>query len=101
MLTEDALHGSHSLALSGGVHVAATDVIGWNQGIVLDGSNGQGSNREIFIKQATIDSNGRGLAVYDSSYIDITGCWAASSASDNIWTDPSSNPQLVIVGGTM
>jgi hypothetical protein len=34
-------------------------------------------------------------------YVDITGCWAASSVADNIWTDPSSNPQLVIVGGTM
>jgi hypothetical protein len=39
--------------------------------------------------------------VYDNSYIDVTGCWAASSVTDNIWTDPSSNPQLVIVGGTM
>ena len=42
-----------------------------------------------------------GLAVYDNSYIDITGCWAASSVTDNIWTHPSSNPQLVIVGGTI
>lgn len=41
----------------GGVHVVSTDVIGWNRGIVLDSSNGQGSNREVFINQATIDSN--------------------------------------------
>jgi hypothetical protein len=93
--------GVHVTGNNGGVHVVSTDVIGWNRGIVLDSSNGQGSNREIFINQATIDSNSRGLAVYDSSYIDITGCWAASSVLDNIWTDPSSNPQLVITGGTM
>ena len=93
--------GIHVTGNNGGVHVVSTDVIGWNRGIVLDSSNGQGSNREIFINQATIDSNSRGLAVLDNSYIDITGCWAASSVTDNIWTDPSSNPQLVIVGGTM
>ena len=93
--------GIHVTGNNGGVHVVSTDVIGWNSGIVLDSSNGQGSNREIFINQATIDSNSRGLAVYDNSYIDVTGCWAASSVTDNIWTDPSSNPQLVIVGGTM
>lgn len=93
--------GIHVTGNNGGVHVVSTDVIGWNRGIVLDSSNGQGSNREIFINQATIDSNSRGLAVYDNSYIDVTGCWAASSVTDNIWTDPSSNPQLVIVGGTM
>ena len=29
------------------------------------------------------------------------GCWAASSVSDNIWTHPSSAPQLVITGGTI
>jgi hypothetical protein len=81
--------------------VTSTDVIGWNRGIVVANSSGAGSNREIFINQATIDSNWRGLAVYDSSYIDVTGCWAASSVADNIWTDVSSNPQLVIVGGTM
>ena len=56
--------------------------------------------------------------MYDNSYIDITGCclplsprslpphaaagcWAASSVSDNIWTHPSSAPQLVITGGTI
>lgn len=35
-------------------------------------SNGQGSNREIFINQATIDSNSRGLAVYDNSCVRAT-----------------------------
>jgi hypothetical protein len=44
----------------------STDVIGWNRGIVLDSSNGQGSNREIFINQATIDSNSRELACIES-----------------------------------
>ena len=93
--------GIHVTGNNGGVHVIDTDVIGWNRGIVLDSSNGQGSNREIFINQGTIDSNYRGLAVHDNSYIDISGCWAASSVVDNIWTSPSSNPQLVITGGTI
>jgi hypothetical protein len=93
--------GIHVTGNNGGVHVISTDVIGWNQGIVLDNSSGQGSNREIFINQATIDSNYRGLAVNDNSYVSITGCWAASSVVDNIWTAPGSNPQLVITGGTI
>jgi hypothetical protein len=39
----------------------------------IDNSSGAGSNREIFISQATFDSSWRGLAVYDNSYIDIAG----------------------------
>ena len=39
----------------------------------IDNSSGAGSNREIFISQATFDSSWRGLAVYDNSYVDIAG----------------------------
>jgi hypothetical protein len=51
----------------------------------IDSSNGKGSNREIFINQATLDSNYIGLAVYDDAYVDIDGIWAASSDHDQIW----------------
>ena len=93
--------GIHVTGNNGGVHVVSSDIISWGVGMQLDQSNGQGSNREIFISHGTLDSNGRGLAVYDSSYVSIAGCWAASSDLDNIWTHPSSNPQLVISGGTI
>ena len=69
--------------------------------IQLDATNGKGSNREVFLTHATLDSNQRGLAVFDNSYVSMVGCWAASSDLDNIWTHPSSNPQLVISGGTV
>jgi hypothetical protein len=36
---------------NGGVHVVDTDVIGLQEGIRLDNSNGKGSNREVFISQ--------------------------------------------------
>jgi hypothetical protein len=42
-------------------------------GIVIEDATGAGSNREIFISQATIDSNFVGLSVFDNSYVDITG----------------------------
>lgn len=48
-----------------------------------------------------MDSNVRGLAVHDNSYVSIAGCWAASSDVDNIWTAPGSNPLIVIAGGTI
>lgn len=74
----------------------------WAAGVRLDNSSGQGSNREIFINQATLDSNGRGLSVVDNSYVSFAGCWAASSALDNIWVAPGlDHPIVMIVGGTI
>ena len=93
--------GVHVTGNNGGVHVVSTDIISWGTGLQIDQSNGQGSNREIFISHGTLDSNGRGLSVLDSAYVSIAGCWAASSDLDNIWTHPDSNPQLVIAGGTI
>tara|TARA_A100001015_G_C14988709_1_gene712768 strand:+ start:236 stop:1453 length:1218 start_codon:yes stop_codon:yes gene_type:complete len=93
--------GLHVTGNNGGVHVTTTDVISWGTGLQLDQSNGQGSNREIFLSHATLDSNQRGLAVFDSSYVSVAGIWAASSDFDNIWTHPDSNPQLTIAGGTI
>lgn len=37
--------GVHVTGNNGGVHVASTDVIALNQGMLLDTSNGHGSNR--------------------------------------------------------
>ena len=80
----------------------STDLIGGNIGMLIDNSNGAGSNREIFLTHATMDSNWRGLAVADDSYVSVTGCWAASSDGDNIWVSPDSDgAQLAINGGTI
>ncbi|ETO22600.1 hypothetical protein RFI_14595 [Reticulomyxa filosa] len=98
----DGSIGIHVTGNNGGVHVDSTDVIGLETGLLLDMSNGQGSNREIFITQATFDSDNRGIAVNDSSYISVAGLWAASSDTDQIWVAPGqSNPLLVIAGGTI
>ncbi len=60
------------------------------------------SYSEIFILHATLDSNWRGLAVLDNSYVSIDGTWAASSLQDNIWVSPqSTDALLVITGGTI
>lgn len=48
--------GIHVTGNNGGVHVDGTDVIGLGIGLLLDTSNGQGSNREIFVTHATFDS---------------------------------------------
>ena len=44
--------------------------------------------------QGTMDSNYVGVAVYDNSYVDITGIWACSSARDNIWVSPDSDVRV-------
>lgn len=38
----------------------------------------------------------QGLVVLDDSYVDISGCWAASSAADNIYVGPHHNALLAI-----
>jgi parallel beta-helix repeat protein len=87
---------------NGGVHVIGTDVIGHNEGVRVDNSNGFGSNREIFLNQATLDSNVVGLAVYDNSYVDVDGVWAASADHDQIWVSPQSKgAMLAMTGGTI
>eukprot|EP00040_Diaphanoeca_grandis_P000069 m.14260 g.14260 ORF g.14260 m.14260 type:complete len:449 (-) comp10065_c0_seq1:132-1478(-) len=93
--------GVHVTGNNGGVHIIGTDLIGHNVGLQLDDSSGAGSNREIFLSQATLDSNYRGLVVMDNSYVDISGCWAASSAADNIWVGPGRSALLAISGGTI
>ena len=93
--------GVHVTGGNGGVHIMGTDIISWGMGVALDTSSGGPSNREIFITHGTIDSNFRGLAIFDSSYVSIAGCWMASSTLDNIWTHPDSNPQVTIAGGTI
>ena len=88
---------------NGGVHVINTDVIGLQTGLLLENINNKGSNREIFITQATFDSDGRGIVVKDNSYISIAGLWAASSDYDQIYV-PSGlipGPLIVIDGGTI
>ena len=46
--------GVHCTGNNGGVHVAQTDVIGHLEAVRLDNSSGAGSNREIFLAQATV-----------------------------------------------
>eukprot|EP00750_Incisomonas_marina_P005947 INCI14246.3.p1 GENE.INCI14246.3~~INCI14246.3.p1 ORF type:complete len:303 (-),score=50.38 INCI14246.3:625-1533(-) len=94
--------GVHVTGNNGGVHVTTTDLIGGHIGMLIDDSNGAGSNREIFLTHATLDSNWRGLAVADNAYVSVAGCWTASSDQDNIWVSPdSTSAQLVISGGTI
>ena len=56
----DGSIGVHVTGNNGGVHIIGTDVIALQYGVVLDNTSGAGSNREIFINQATMDSNQRG-----------------------------------------
>ena len=92
--------GVHVTGNNGGVHIVDTDVIGLKNGVVSEDATGAGSNREIFISQATIDSNYVGVSIWDSSYVDITGVWVASSDRDNIWVSPQSlGAVLALTGG--
>ncbi|CAF1566327.1 unnamed protein product, partial [Adineta ricciae] len=70
-------------------------------GILIANSSGVGSNREIFISHATIDSNGRGLVIRDNSYVSIIGIWAASSTIDQVFVDENTTAVLSISGGTI
>ena len=95
--------GVHCTGGNGGVMITDTGIIAHHEGLRLDDSaKGAGSNREIFLAHATLDSSWRNLAVWDNSYIDITGVWAASAQSDNIFISNMSAGSLVsIVGGTI
>jgi hypothetical protein len=94
--------GIHVTGGNGGVHVAQTDVIAHLEALRLDASSGAGSNREIFIAQATLDSSWRNLAVYDNSYVDVAGCWTASAEDTNVYISPESTGSLLsITGGTI
>ena len=95
--------GIYCTGYNGGVHIIEVDIIGVHIGLLLDSSNGHGSNREIFITHATFDSSWRGIAVKDASYISIIGLWAASSDQEQIWVDAgiSNGPMLVINGGSI
>ena len=94
--------GIYCTGNNGGVHIENTDVIGLDTGLLLNNSNNQGSNREIFITQATFDSDNIGIAIADSSYVNINGIWAASSDTNQVWVAPNQiNPILVISGGTI
>ena len=78
------------------MHLVAVDVISLTEGLRTDNSNGEGTNREIFITHATLDSNYRGIAVYDSSYVSVVGCWAASSMADNIWVSDAAGDDALL-----
>lgn len=87
---------------SGGVHIVSTDLIALHDGVRIDNTSGQGSNREIFLTHTTLDSCGRGLAVKDNSYVSLTGCWAASCNNDNIHVEAGLiSPLLSINGGSI
>lgn len=98
-LRNDSSVGIHVRGNNGGVHIDSTDVIGLHVGVLLRDTLGVGSNREIFITQATMDSDGRGLEVWDNSYVSVSGCWAASSDQENIWVSPDSHGALLVISG--
>ena len=93
--------GIHCTGNNGGVHVENTDVIALAIGILIENSTGVGSNREIFISHATIDSNGQGLVIRDNSYVSVIGIWAASSTLHQVFVDFNSTALLTISGGTI
>lgn len=93
--------GIHCTGNNGGVHIENTDVIALGKGILLENLFGDGSNREIFISHATIDSNGRGLIIRDNSYVSIIGLWAASNTIDQIFIDQNTTALLNVNGGTI
>lgn len=94
--------GVHITGNNGGVHVSATDVIAHYEGIRIDSSSGAGSNREIFLSTATIDSNYRGIVIDDHSYVSVSNLWAASSYDANILlTSNAAGAIFVAVGGTI
>ncbi|CAF2091842.1 unnamed protein product [Rotaria magnacalcarata] len=97
----DASIGIHCTGNNGGVHIENTDIIALGTGILIANSSGVGSNREIFISHATIDSNGRGLVIRDNSYVSIIGIWAASSTIDQVFIDENTTAVLSISGGTI
>ena len=93
--------GMHVTGNNGGVHIVSTDLIALENGLLLENSNGQGSNREIFLSQTTVDSNWRGLTVNDNSYVDFSGVWTASSGDANIYVDANASPIISLHGGTI
>jgi hypothetical protein len=93
--------GMHVTGNNGGVHVVSTDLIGLETGILLDNVSGQGSNREVFLSQATVDSNYRSLVVNDNSYVDFSGVWTASSGDANIYVGKDAHPLISMHGGTI
>ncbi|CAF3204353.1 unnamed protein product [Rotaria socialis] len=97
----DSSIGIHCTGNNGGVHIENTDIIALGTGILIANSSGVGSNREIFISHATIDSNGRGLVIRDNSYVSIIGIWAASSTIDQVFIDENTTAVLSISGGTI
>lgn len=98
----DTSIGVHVTGNNGGVHVSDTDVIGLGTGILLDNASGAGSNRETFITHATMDSDGVGLLVNDSSYVSVAGIWAASSDHANVLLgEGAGGCHVVIAGGTI
>lgn len=98
----DGSIGIHCTGYNGGVHIENTDINALEIGLLLNNTNGAGSNREIFINEATFDSNGRGIVVMDNSYINIVGLWAASSDYEQIYVAPGlDSPLIVISGGTI
>ena len=98
----DGSVGVHVTGNNGGVHVSETDVIGLGTGVLLDNASGAGSNRETFITHATMDSDGVGLLVNDSSYVSVAGCWAASSDQAQVLlAEGAAGAHVSIAGGTI
>lgn len=98
----DGSVGVHISGNNGGVHITDTDIIGLDVGVWINDAVGAGSNREIFITHATMDSNGIGLHIQDNSYTSISGCWTASSDKHQILLDTTATgAHLQVVGGTI
>lgn len=87
----------------GGVWVFGTDFIGLGYGIRLTQAAGVGTNREIFLVSACVDSCAGGISIEDGgSYTSWSGAWAASCTGANINFAPTSDAAILnISGGTI
>ena len=110
---------------NGGVHLTTTDVGLWHIGLLSNQSDPAqhsnvrpgGSNRELFLTQATLDSCHVGMLILDQAYVSVSGLWVASSDYANIHVaapgcrdrscgapsaqQTKNSATLVITGGTL
>jgi hypothetical protein len=83
----------------GGFHLVGTDVIGHGTGLRSWNGTGSGSNREIFIDQATFDACCVSIDVFDEPYIACDGVWSSGSGDVGVYLRGAGH--IIWNGGTI
>ncbi len=98
--------GLHLAGNNGGVHMSTCDLSELDVGVQVDRTGLRAWNRELFLKDLTIDACNRGMMVRDDTFITMTGNWIASSRLNNFEVAlhpgrPTTKwmPKLEITGG--